>query len=60
MATRVCQVLPVLLTIAILAAPGVPIQAQTSQAAMPAELMSALLAASSQPFDASSDGYHAH
>jgi len=41
------------------AAPATASQAQTAQETMPDELMSALLAASSQPFDASTDGYRA-
>ena len=41
------------------AAPATASQAQTAQETMPDELMSAFLAASSQPFDASADGYRA-
>ena len=54
-----------LLVLTILAAPGVQAapatasQAQTAQESMPDGLMRALLAASSQPFEASADGYRA-
>jgi len=41
------------------AAPATASQAQTAQETMPDELMSAFLAASSQPFDASAGGYRA-
>ena len=41
------------------AAPATASQAQTAQESMPDGLLSALLAASSQPFDVSADGYRA-
>jgi len=41
------------------AAPATASQAQTAQGSMPDGLLSALLAASSQPFEAGADGYRA-